>query len=235
MKGAQYQNMPMYVIHEMEAAIVDCNAGTIGTHWDEAVAFYSGSQTLNVSSIGVFQYGLAQKRCKDFGTCNSDKSAAVNTKVLDMFASGRDMVPLFQCAAMETTKEALVKQFTIPLVQGVMKYLYLSGTSSSEKERAELWAFAAAILPMVSHYNPSAAVTLRANAHILNPVAVPDGYVSAKGIYIYTRIYIFIYICIYTHVYVYIHTYLHISYIYIRYNYIYRIHIYISIYIHSLS
>eukprot|EP00596_Hydrurales_sp_CCMP1899_P007816 CAMPEP_0119036064 /NCGR_PEP_ID=MMETSP1177-20130426/3517_1 /TAXON_ID=2985 /ORGANISM="Ochromonas sp, Strain CCMP1899" /LENGTH=55 /DNA_ID=CAMNT_0006995313 /DNA_START=18 /DNA_END=181 /DNA_ORIENTATION=+ len=54
--------MPMYVIHQMEAAIVDCKAGTVGTHWDEAVAFYSGSLTLNVKDIGVFQYGLAEKR-----------------------------------------------------------------------------------------------------------------------------------------------------------------------------
>jgi hypothetical protein len=137
MKGAQYQNMPMYVIHEMEAAIADCKASKVGTHWDEAVAFYSGSQTLNVEdpTIGVFQYGLAQKRCKDFGTCNSDKSAAVNTEVLALFALGRDMAPKFQCSAMETTKEALVKQFTVPLVQGVMKYLYLADTNGSEKEK----------------------------------------------------------------------------------------------------
>jgi hypothetical protein len=180
MKGAQYQNMPMYVIHEMEAAIADCKANIVGKHWDEAVAFYSGSLTLNGADIGVFQYGLAEKRCKDFNTCNS-KSAVVNAKVLDLFAAGRDMVPGFQCSGMETTKEALVKQFAVPLVQGVLKYFFLADTSSSEKEKAELWAFAAAILPMVSHYNPSAAVSLRANSYILNPISVPSGFVSAKA------------------------------------------------------
>jgi hypothetical protein len=74
-----------------------------------------------------------------------------------------------------------VKQFAVPLVQGVLKYFFLSDISSSEKEKAELWAFAAAILPMVSHYNPSAAVALRANSYILNPISVPSGFVSAKA------------------------------------------------------
>ena len=142
MKGAQYQNVFMYVIHELEAAIVDCKANKVGTHWDEAVAFYSGSITLTGSDIGVFQYGLAEKRCGDFKTCGSSTSE-VNEKVLALFAAGRDMQPGFQCSAMESTKEALVKQFTIPLVQGVIKYLYLAKTSQSEKEKAELWAFAA--------------------------------------------------------------------------------------------
>jgi hypothetical protein len=149
MKGAQYQNMPMYVIHEMEAAIVDCKAGSDGTHWEEAVAFYSGSLTLNVvhndmktsnsKAKGVFQLGLAEKRASDFNTRKSDDTAVVNAKVLALFESGRTQYDLGgtnkDCSAMETTKEALVKQFTVPLVQGVMKYLYLSDTSGSEKEK----------------------------------------------------------------------------------------------------
>jgi hypothetical protein len=141
MKGAQYQNMPMYVIHEMEAAIVDCNNGTIGTHWDEAFAFYTGSSVSNgrPADIGVLQYGLAEKRASDFNTLNSDKSAVVNDKVLALFAAGRNSVPKFQCAAMEATKEALVKQFTVPLVQGVMKYLYLADTNGSEKEKVHIY------------------------------------------------------------------------------------------------
>jgi hypothetical protein len=180
MKGAQYQNMPMYVIHEMESAIADCEGGKVGTHWDEAVAFYTGSATLSGTDIGVFQYGLAEKRCSDFNTCGSD-SSAVNEKVLALFALGRDMVPSFQCKAMESVKESLVKQFTVPLVQGVIKYLYLAKTGNTEKEKAELWAFAAALLPFVNHYSSIAAATLRKNAYILNLEIVPEGYLSVKA------------------------------------------------------
>jgi hypothetical protein len=180
MKGAQYQNMPMYVIHEMESAVADCKSKKVGTHWDEAVAFYTGSMTLSSPNIGVFQYGLAEKRCADFNTC-AENSDGVNEKVLALFARGRDMVPGFQCEDMESTKESLVKQFTIPLIQGVIKYLYLADTGNTEKEKAELWAFTAALLPFVNHYSPSAAAELRANAYILNPVTVPSGFVAAKA------------------------------------------------------
>jgi hypothetical protein len=117
-KGAQYQNMPMYVIHEMEAAIADCKNSTVGTHWDEAVAFYTGSITLGESEKGVFQYGLAEKRGTDFNTRGSD-SSTVNEKVLALFAEGRDLIPAFQCSALESKKESLVKQFTVPLLQGM--------------------------------------------------------------------------------------------------------------------
>jgi hypothetical protein len=180
MKGAQYQNMPMYVIHEMESAIADCKLNKVGTHWDEAVAFYSGSFTLLPPEIGVFQYGLAEKRCADFNTCGED-SSAVNEKVLLLFALGRDLVPAFQCTGLETVKESLVKQFTIPLVQGVIKYLYLAKTQGTEKDRAELWSFSAALLPFVNHYSTSTAATLRSNSYILASNSVIDGVASVKA------------------------------------------------------
>jgi hypothetical protein len=180
MKGAQYQNMPMYVIHEMESAVADCKAKKVGTHWDEAVAFYTGSLTLTGSDIGVFQYGLAEKRCADFNTCGED-SSAVNEKVMALFSYGRDLVPGFKCSALESVKESLVKQFTIPLVQGVIKHLYLATTGKSEKEKAELWAFSAALLPFINHYSSSAAATLRKNSYILNANAVSDGVASVKA------------------------------------------------------
>jgi hypothetical protein len=126
MKGAQYQVMPMYVIHEMESAIADCKLNKVGTHWDEAVAFYSGSLILSdpVSKSGILQYGLAEKRCSEFNTCTAGAAnsalytSAVNEKVYYFFKAGRDFYSGFQCDAMESTKEEIVKQFMVPLVQG---------------------------------------------------------------------------------------------------------------------
>merc|ERR1719261_1162090 len=48
-KGSAYWNVWMYVIREMEDAVLDCKAGCIDCNddpvhaWDEAVAFYAGS------------------------------------------------------------------------------------------------------------------------------------------------------------------------------------------------
>jgi hypothetical protein len=189
MKGSQYQNVWMYVIHELEAAIVDCEASTTGTHWDEAVAFYTGSATLSdpTTNIGVFGYGVGEKKCPLFGTCTASSAnsalykSAVNEKVLSLFASGRDMQSGFQCTDMEAVKESLVKQFAVPLVQGTMQYLYLADTAPSEKYSAELWSFASALLPLVDHYSATAATNLKSNSLITNATPVPGGYVAAKA------------------------------------------------------
>ena len=186
MKGAQYHNVWMYVIHELEAAITDCKAGVVGSHWDAAVAFYSGSLTLTnpTSNIGQFQYGLAEKRCTAFGTCTSTQSSlyksAVNEKVYNLFASGSDMQASFQCSAMESAKESLVKLFAVPFIQGIIQYLYLSKTGGLEKSKAELWSFAAALLPLMNYYSPAAAKVLYENSYILNVDTVPLGYAATK-------------------------------------------------------
>ena len=186
MKGSQYQNVWMYVIHELEAAITDCKAGTVGSHWDEAVAFYSGSITLTnpTTNIGQFQYGLAEKRCTAFGTCTSGNSALykskVNEKVYKLFATGSGLQSTFQCSAMESVKESLVKQFTVPFIQAIIQYLYLSKTQGLEKQKAELWSFSAAFLPFLNYYSPSAAKVLYENSYILNVDTVPLGYAETK-------------------------------------------------------
>ena len=45
-----------------------------------------------------------------------------------------------------------------------------------EKERAELWSFSAAILPLINNYDLSVASRLRNNSYIRSPVTVKDGY-----------------------------------------------------------
>lgn len=187
-KGAQYQNVWLYVIHEMEEAVADCQNGIIGTHWDEAVAFYTGSiPTEDNSQIGYLLYGLAEKRCKEFGTCISTDdaySSEVNQKVFDLFEQGRDYqydtTSSEACSNMEATKEALVVQLIIPLIQGTLKYIYFADMVETESTRSELWAFASALLPIIDSQSESASKTLKDNALITNTDIVPDGYSEVK-------------------------------------------------------
>ena len=82
----------MYVLHEFEDAIGDCLAGNIFDNeaneggdsphaWDEGWAFYAGSlEGTDGSGSGQMIHQLAEKRCKDFGTCytfNNDGSVTV--------------------------------------------------------------------------------------------------------------------------------------------------------------
>jgi hypothetical protein len=189
-KGAAYLNVWMYVIHEMEEAIDDCKKSVaVSTHWDEAVAFYTGSTTLDNPTVnyGVFQYGLAEKKCPLFNTCgaSSDNTklykSTVNEKVMSLFATGNSYRTAGRCSNLEMVKEALVKQFTVPIIQGIMQYLYQSTTDGKEKSKSELWSFASAVLPLVNSYSPSVAKTLLDNSLITNVVTVPSGVAAVKA------------------------------------------------------
>ena len=193
-KGAAYLNVWMYVIHEMEAAISDCkNAVTPSTHWDEAVAFYTGSTTLlnPTKNIGFFQYSLAEKKCSLFKTCGVTGGDATlytstaNQKVFSLFDMGSSYQAAGRCSNLVTVKESLVKQFTVPVIQGIMQYLYQSETAATadlkEKARAELWSFTAAVLPLVNSYSPSVAATLLSNTKITNVDTVPSGRAAVKA------------------------------------------------------
>eukprot|EP01041_Mallomonas_annulata_P007436 gene7436-15212_t len=185
-KGAQYQVILMYVIHEMEAAIKDCKNKIVGLHWDEAVAFYVGSiPGADGVASGQLQYTLAEKRCENFGTCYKPTDvvsylSAVNNNVFELFERGQDYSVSLSCTDLEVTKEDIVEQFMVPLLQGTLRYLYLANTQGTEAQRAELWGFAAAVLPYVDYYSPTVAKKLYDNSNILNTKPVPDGYAEVK-------------------------------------------------------
>lgn len=172
-KGAQYQNVWMYVIHEMEDAINDCVKKNLAdndkgvTAWDEAWAFYAGSAVGSKGKRkGFMLYTLAQKRCVEFKTCGKGRVAKVNSNVLKLFNTGKKQLLKGQCSGVIKTKNAIAKQMAVPLVQGVFRYIVLTSNSkTAEKDKAhgEGWAFTAAVLPLVAHCNKFSAKRLRDN------------------------------------------------------------------------
>ena len=137
-KGVAYQTVWMYVLHEYEDAIMDCLAGDIASNdpdvggnaphaWDEGWAFYAGSLELTdglTSTDGVMVYNLANKRCKNFGTCKDGETgvAKANLKHLALARSGRDKILAGDCNTVQEEFDAIVDQMTIPLIQGMLKY-----------------------------------------------------------------------------------------------------------------
>merc|ERR1719252_89664 len=147
-KGVAFQAIWMYVLHEYEDAIMDCLAGDITSNdatvggnaphaWDEGWAFYAGSlegtATGDKDSGGKLLYNLAGKRCQDFNTCNSAKVAKANLKHLALARNGRDKILAGECHTVAEEFDAIVDQMTIPLIQGMLKYAYLSDPAAGEK------------------------------------------------------------------------------------------------------
>merc|ERR1719440_2346847 len=136
-KGIAYQAVWMYVLHEYEDAIFDCLAGNIYDNeasnaagdsphaWDEGWAFYAGSlEGTDGSGSGQMIHQLAEKRCKDFGTCLNGREgpALANLNALRIARTGREKILSYDCAGADVQFHAIVDQMTVPLIQGMLKY-----------------------------------------------------------------------------------------------------------------
>jgi len=157
-KGANYQAVWMYVLHELEDAIGDCKAGDISKNdcapggtaglcgnaphaWDEGWAFYAGSQCAAtaagaVTDDGTLIWELAEKRGSDFGTVDSTGPSAVNVAILAEFIKGRDLIIAGSCDAAVPVIDEIIKLMTVPLVQGTLKYAFKADPANANGDCA---------------------------------------------------------------------------------------------------
>jgi hypothetical protein len=175
-KGAAFMNVAMYVIRELEDSIDDCDKGCSTADCnddavhalDEAVAFYSGE--LTGDSIGNLMYALAEKRCINFNTCGKDGDssagkAKVNYEIFADFERMQTALREKECGMARTIKESIARQMFVPIIQGTIRYAYITGVQpdATQKAEAEGAAFAAAVLPMVHSCNEKDAQTIYDN------------------------------------------------------------------------
>jgi hypothetical protein len=175
-KGSAYMGVWMYVIREMEDALDDCQEGCKVENcnddpvhaWDEGVAFYSGSlEGGEGEGSGVLLHQLADKRCANFKTCGDLASETsgishANLEIFHEFRDGQRKLSLGQCSAARTNKERIEQLMAIPLVQGTLRYAYITDfeVDAGEKAAAEGAVFAASVLPLVNACNEEAASKL---------------------------------------------------------------------------
>jgi len=157
-KGSAYWSVWMYVIREMEDAATDCKSNCpycndARVHaWDEAVAFYTGSiEDKHGNEGGKFLYRLAEKRCKNYKTCEGRESK-VNKKIRKYFTDGKRLLSQGKCAEIHAIKEKIIDLMSIPLIQGTLRYAYkIAREEDSPKNKAEGIAFLGSIIPRLHH------------------------------------------------------------------------------------
>lgn len=167
----------MYVIREMEDAIDDCIKNDITDNydevhaWDEAVAFFTGSlEGTGGSGGGNLIFSLINKRCVDFLTCGvqggeASGHAKINHDIRKLFKEGQKKLSKGECEEVRGIKKEIENLMVVPLVQGTLRYAHILGTSATKdpKSAAEGATFAAAVLPIVHHCNPTSAEAIYAN------------------------------------------------------------------------
>jgi hypothetical protein len=168
-------NVWMYVIREFEDAIDDCKAGCIDCNddpvhaWDEGVAFYTGSiEGTDGSGSGKMIHALADKRCKNYGTCSAEGGGSyVNAALFELFTKGKVALQQGKCSDIGPLKKMIVELMSVPLVQGSLRYAYkVAILGGGSKEFAEGAAFSAAILPRINACDASAAKVISDNMNM---------------------------------------------------------------------
>jgi hypothetical protein len=180
-KGSSFMNIWMYVIRELEDALDDCQEGCTIENcnddpvhaWDEGVAFYTGSlEGSDGSEDGVLIYALADKRCENFKTCGDladleTGTSHINIEIFRQFRVGARKINAGECSSARENKEAIEHLMAVPLIQGTLRYAYITDTEPySEKAEAEGATFAAAVLPLVHACNEEAAQTIYDNMKV---------------------------------------------------------------------
>jgi len=190
MKTSAYMNVWMYVIREMEDAIMDCQSGCLDCNddpvhaWDEAVAFYAGSlEDVDGSGSGKLLHQLADKRCANFETCESGSTGGskVNTWLLEQFKLGQAKLLQGKCVEAIPVKRRIVELMTVPLVQGALRYAYKVGTLfGGSKEKGEGAAFSAAILPLLAACDIEATRLISDNMRMAASTHMSSGFGAVK-------------------------------------------------------
>jgi hypothetical protein len=158
-KAMSYLSIWMYTIRQMEEALAECDKGDFqkGVHyWDEAVAYYTGSRSLQPNSDGELIFHQAEMRCDEFVTCGETSDSRegmsyVNIQAFKHFDEGQKNIQDKHCDLAEKNKERIVTMMTIPLIQGTLRYAHIISHEAKfyEKHGAEATLFSLSVLPLV--------------------------------------------------------------------------------------
>ncbi|KAL7578357.1 hypothetical protein ACA910_012762 [Epithemia clementina (nom. ined.)] len=164
----------LYAQREMYDAIYDCTQDCAtdacnddAVHaLDEAVAFYVGN-LVSSDSEGNLGYALAEKRCENFGTCVNvlEGQSNVNKNIMAKFNELKSLFASRQCENTQAGIDEIIRLMMIPLIQGTLRYAYLTSSDENptEEMQAEGFVFALGILPQVHKCDAQAAATIYDN------------------------------------------------------------------------
>jgi len=181
-KGTVCMNVFMNVVRAFEESLIhcttECNSSDCENDpvaaWDAGVALYTGSEEKTDGFPGgVFLHQLADTRCGNFKTCGpsggklAGETSYINGKLLRLFEMGQTHMLNRQCSAATTTVKSIVKHMYIPIIQGTLRYAFVTDRlSQGPKVRAEGAVFAAAVLPRIHAISPPAAKVIYENMRV---------------------------------------------------------------------
>ena len=130
-------------------------------HWDEAVAFYTGSISRESGAEGYLFFTESEVQGYQFGTRSGSMSMS-NKAVFDNFVEGKLKLTEDECGSAEVNAEKIKSQMLIPLIQGLLHNAYQIDNLFDQNEitRGEVSGYAAALLPSINNCDKNVAATI---------------------------------------------------------------------------
>jgi len=121
-------------------------------HWDEAVAFYTGSIPRESGAEGYLFYTESEVQGSKFGTRSGSMSMS-NKAAFDNSHEGKMKLKENERGLAEVNAEKIKSQMLIPLIQGLLRTSYQIDYLSYQNEitRGEAAGYAAALLPSINN------------------------------------------------------------------------------------
>jgi len=172
-KGSQLLVVQMAVLAAMHEALDDCKSANperqaaAGAAWDKAAAYLAGSN--GRTKHGLMHFALADNRCAQFGTCDTDGKSQAGKKLTTLLYAGRAEINGKACSALSKTIEEIVPVLFVPLIQGTLRYAVElnKGTNvfgaTTNGDVAEGYIYSRSILPLVEDANRESAVIIDRN------------------------------------------------------------------------
>jgi len=160
--GMSAIRMLVFVANQLEDAFAQCGNLSALNNWDNAVAGYAGSNSLQ-GYEGYFLYRLAEVECQAYGTCgNPDDMIPLNQRIFHHFQEGKKNLMSQNCIAVAFSASTIINSMKVPLVQGLLRSIYeLDKQSNTQGEiQGQIAAYAAAIMPFVHDCDEQSAVVL---------------------------------------------------------------------------
>jgi len=174
-KTLQYMVGNMGALQYMYEAVDDCESNDSGrranaaSKWDSGAALLIGSlegTEEGGTEDGMMMHNLANKRCEQFGRCNSVGKAMANDELITLLYAGRGETESVNCPALKKTVSEVESLLQVGLVQGTLRYALANQEHQffvKDKDLAEGYIFSRSILPYVSESDASAAETIAKN------------------------------------------------------------------------
>ena len=130
-------------------------------HWDEAMAFYTGSISRESGAKGYLFFTESEVQGYQFGTRSGSMSMS-NKAVFDNFVEGKLKITGYECGSAEVNAEKIKSQMLIPLIQGLLRNTYQIDNLFDQNKitRGEVSGYAAALLPSINNCDKNLAVTI---------------------------------------------------------------------------